>query len=141
MRELKVAGELYQVGKLNAMQQLHVTRRLGPTLIVLGISMEMLKKGMKIDMDDLVASAGPVMEFVSKMSDEDFNYVVFTCLSVVKRQSAGAWAEVTTKGAEPRFMFADMEMGETIRLVVEVLRDNLGNFLKGLDEEQTSPSS
>lgn len=139
MMTLQVAGHDYQVGKLNALQQFHVTRRLGPTLLILGISMDMLRQGMKVELSDLVAHAGPVVEFLSKMSDEDSEYVIFTCLAVVKRKQGEAWADVLAGGKQ--LMFADMDFAVMIRLVVAVLKENLGNFLKGLGDEQTSQSS
>jgi len=140
MNEIEVAGRRYQIGRLNALQQLHLTRRLGPMLIVAGISIDMLRKGMKIDLDDMVAMAGPVMELLSKMPDAEVEKIVFTCLSVCKRLSGTAWAALTTPDGT-QLMFADMDMPEMMRVVLEVIKDNLGNFLTELGGELTSPSS
>lgn len=140
MSELTIAGNAYRVGKLNALQQFHVTRRLGPMLVVAGISVEMLRKGMKVEMDDMVAMAGPVMELLAKMSDEDVDYCINTCLRVAQRQQGSAWAPMLAPdGKTP--MFADLDMPAMIRIVIEVLKHNLGNFLQGLGDGLTSPSS
>lgn len=137
MSELEVAGNIYQIGKMNALVQLHVVRRLGPALIVVGISMEALRQGMKVEMEDLIASAGPVMEMISRMSDEDFNYVLFACLDVVRRKQEDKWAAVVVPGQQ-KLMFADMDFAALVRLAVEVLRENLGNFLTELSGEVSS---
>lgn len=139
--ELAVAGHQYRVGKLSAMDQFHVTRRLGPCLVVAGISVDMLSKGMKVQLDDMVAMAGPVMTFLAKMSDEDVNYCILTCLRVVQRLEGTAWAPCLSAGTPPQFMFADMDMPVMLRLVMEVLKTNLANFLTGLSDGLLSPSS
>lgn len=143
MSEIEVAGQTYQIGKLNAMTQFHLTRRLGPMLVVAGVSLDMLRNGMKVDINDIVAMAGPVMGILSKMEDEDVDYIVFTCLSCVKRKQVGdTWAPMSTKDSKgaPLLMFEDVEMPEMIRIVLEVLRINLGNFLTGLFGDPSSKS-
>ena len=139
MSQITVKANVYECGKLNCLAQLHVTRRLGPMLVVAGISVEMLRSGMKIALDDLVQMAGPVMEMMSRMPEEDVDYIIFTCLNVVTRQSGTAFARVTTK--ERQIMFDDMDLIVLVRVVCEVLKENLGNFLTELGDEPTSPSS
>jgi hypothetical protein len=138
--EVKIAGNDYRVGKLNALAQFHVTRRLGPMLVVAGISVDMLSKGMKVEMDDMVAMAGPVMQFLAKMSDEDTDYCIFKCLGVVQRLQGSSWAALVAADGKT-LMFADLDMPVMIRLVLEVLKHNLGGFLEGLGDGLTSPSS
>lgn len=138
--ELTVAGAEYRVGKMSALEQFHVTRRLGPMLVVAGVSVEMLSRGMKAELDDLVAMAGPVMEILSRMSDEDTNYVILTCLKTAHRRQGDAWAPVLAKDGRT-LMFADMDMPTMVRIVIEVLKLNLGNFLTGLGDGLPSPSS
>lgn len=140
MIELPIGDRLYQIGKLNAIAQLHVVRRLGPALIVVGISLEALRQGMKVEMEDLVATAGPVMEIISKMSDADFDYIVFTCLGAVQRKQGDAWAAVVAASTQ-KLMFADMDFAEIVRLVIAVLQENLGNFATELGGGTSSQSS
>lgn len=138
--ELTVAGAEYRVGRLSALEQFHVTRRLGPMLVVAGISVEMLSAGMQVALDDMVAMAGPVMEVLSRMSDADTDYVILSCLRTASRRQGDAWARVIAPDGRT-FMFADMDMPTMIRLVVEVLKLNLGNFLTELGEGLPSQSS
>lgn len=138
--EMTVDGRTYQIGKLNALQQFHLTRRLGPVLVVAGISLDMLRKGMKVDIGDLVAIAGPVMDIVSRMSDEDSEYIVFMCLGVCRMKQGDSWAPLLSPESK-QLMFQNMEMPEMLRVALEVIKVNLGNFLTGLGDELTSQSS
>ncbi len=83
----------------------------------------------------------PVSKIMAQMSDEDSNYIILTCLSVVRREDKGGkMAPVVTESG--LFMFSqDMDMAVMLRLVVEVLKENLGNFLMGLGAETELPSS
>lgn len=135
MSQIEVAGQLYRCGKIPALQQFHVVRRLGPALVVAGISVEMLRTGMKMDVDELASMVGPVMEVVSKMRDDDVEYIIFTCLRAVQRKQGDAWAEVVAPGTTAGLMFQDIELPQMIRLVMEVLKENLAGFSTGLLDE------
>jgi hypothetical protein len=136
VKEMTLAEHTYRIGvrKLSAMEQFHVTRRLGPALVVCGVGMKMVMEGMKVPMEDWVAVAGPVMEIVAAMKDEDVEYVVMTCLKSCERMQNAAWAPLLTSDGKG-FMFADMDQFEMIRLTVEVLFLNLSNFAKGMNAD------
>lgn len=129
--ELEVDGHKYQVEKLNALKQLHVARRLGPMLVVAGVTVDMVRDGMKLDLDDVVALVGPVMEILSRMPDDEVEYIIFACLGAAKRLQGDAWAPLMTSDGK-QLMFADMDMPAMVRVVLEVIKENLGPFLKGL---------
>ncbi len=144
MEEIEIDGIRYRVGKLDALRQLHVSRRVAPVLASMGISLAALREGATIRPEDMVTSLGPVAEVVSNMSDESVEYILSTCLSVVRRAQAGPgldqvlWAPVA-RGAQP--MFDDIDMPAMLRLVVAVLQQSLANFLRGPAEPATSASS
>lgn len=139
MMTIEVKGLTYRIGQMDAVSQFHVTRRIGPLLATMGLSLSQLSTGMNLDMDDFAPILGPVTEMMAKMSDEDANYVIFTCLSVVARDQGGSkFAPITSSG---HLMFEDIDMPGMLRLVIEVLKSNLGAFLQGLGAEVTSPSS
>lgn len=141
---ITVAGKSYRVGKLNAMRQFHIVRRLGPMLIVAGVSVELLNQGMKADLNDMVAMAGPVMEFLARMTDEDVDYVLMSSLGAAQRASTvgdtTAWSPVVSPDGRT-MMFDDLDMPAMVRVVLEVLRFNLANFSLGLGAGLTSQSS
>jgi hypothetical protein len=136
---VQVKDARYQIGRLSAMQQFHLARRLAPVLAAMGISMAQLQRGGTADLSDFTEMLGPVADVLAKMSDEDANYIIYTALGVVTReQGPDKWAQVCVQS---NMMFADIQMPEMLRLVVETLQVNLLDFLQGLGVETGSPSS
>lgn len=134
VEELTLANHSYRIGvrKLNAMEQFHVTRKLGPALVIAGVTFKALMEGVKVSIEDWVAIAGPVMDVISRMSNEDVEYIIFTCLKAAERLSGGNYAPVLAADGR-QLMFADMDQGELLQLTLAVLRDNLENFFKGMN--------
>ena len=124
---VEVNGASYRFGRLDAMKQFHVTRRLLPILAEMGMSAGMIAqlRGEETE-KGIMGLMGPVMGIISKMADEDVEYIIRTCLSVVKRQQGEAWAPV--QAANGSMMFADVDMTVMIRLTIEVLKGNLEGF-------------
>ncbi|UNA00777.1 tail assembly chaperone protein [Edwardsiella phage vB_EpM_ZHS] len=144
MTEVTIAGKKYRVGTLDAMQQLHVGRRIAPLVATLGLSLDLgaIFGGRKLSVEELLPTIGPISHILSAMTDEHVDYIVATCLGVVQREERGGdkqlWAPVTN-GA--KIMYADIDLLGTCRLVVEVLRANLGDFMKELIDGADSSSS
>lgn len=136
--ELQIGQNIYRIDKLPPRIQFHVTRRLGPVLGSFGASIfELVNAGKKLASDaDLFSVMGPVMDLVAKMSDEDADYVINNALSVVRRKEGEKWAAVIH--ANGSMLYQDIEMPEMMRLVVEVVRENLGNFFSPPPDEPGS---
>ena len=127
--EIEINGQTYRIGKLNALAQFHVSRRLAPVLAAVGVSLSSLKEGMKADQQDFVTMLEPISQVMAKMTDEETNDVIFTCLAVVSRKQDDRFAPVQNG---TQLMFQDIDMPIMLRLVVATLRENLGNFLQEL---------
>lgn len=139
MSNLLIAGQNYRIGKLNALTQFHVVRRLGPVLATMGVSMGMLKQGLNLTQESFLELLGPITGVLAQMSNEDTDYIIFTCLSAVSRQQGDTgFAPVATAN---RLMFEDIDLPAMLRLVVEVLKASLGNFLMELPGETNTASS
>lgn len=138
MSEITIAKMNYRIGKLDALQQFHVARRLAPILATMGITLHQLSSGAGMSLEDFMPALGPVSEIMSQMSDADTNYIIFSCLAVTQREQSGKWAPVVNGQS---LMFQDLDLPAMMRLVVEVLKENLGDFLKGLGDDANSPSS
>ena len=127
LAEFNIGAYAYKSGKLDATRQFHVLRRLGP---VLG-SFKDIEQAAKAGPEGagLIAAIEPVMKAIAAMSDEDCNYVIGECLSVVQRQQSGqsGWANVWNIPAR-KPMFDDIDMSVMIQIVVKVLSDNYSNF-------------
>ncbi len=135
MAELEVLGAIYRVGKMNALIQLHVGRRLLPALIAVGIRAEDLGKKEGVGFVDFME---PAVKIMGSMSDEDVNYVLFKSLAVVTRQQGERWAPIVNG---ERLMFEDIDMPSMVRLTVAVLQENLGGFFALLPVVKPSPGS
>ena len=139
--DITVGDHLYRVGRLSALTQLHVTRRLAPVIAALGVSVsELAQHGKSMSQDDaLFGMLGPVAEVAAKMADDDVNYIINNCLAVVTRaQADGRYAPVM-RGTQ--LMFQDIEMPTMMRLAVEVLKENLLPFFQGLPGVSSTPSA
>ncbi|KAF1010174.1 MAG: hypothetical protein GAK29_05089 [Acinetobacter bereziniae] len=141
MNELITIGEHeYSIGCLNALDQFHVSRKIAPIIPTLMPIISEVAKGDlskvidSIELGDnnelgslepLAQALEPFMEAFAKMPEDDVNYIIHKCLSVVKRGSS-----IVCRGQS--IMFDDLDMGQILPLVVAVIRVSLSNFIQGL---------
>ncbi|WP_376746308.1 phage tail assembly chaperone [Acinetobacter schindleri] len=140
MEIIPIGGHDYTIGRLNALDQLHVSRKIAPIIPnIMPILTEVAKGDLEkviesIEADEnaeleglepLAKALEPFMEAIAKIPEEDVNYVIYKCLSVVKRNGA-----VVCRGES--IMFDDLDMNHLLPLTVAVIRTNLGNFIQGL---------
>lgn len=115
--EVEIDGRTYRLGKLSAMTQFHVSRRLLPVFTSLdGEKGEMLPR---------------LMDAVSKLSDDDSEYVIGKCLAdcAVKRDGDAGWAPIYRNG---QLMFEEIGMAGMLRLTFATIEENLASFFTGL---------
>ena len=127
--EFEVGGGKYRAGRLSAMTQFHVFRRLGPVIPALkglGPALPVLM-GEGGDLDAAAEALMPVADAIASMSDEDTEYVLGACLSVVQREQGGAWASVWSASAK-RPMFDDINMMDMLQIAARVMMGSLGPF-------------
>jgi hypothetical protein len=132
--DIAVDGRNYQIGKLDALKQFHIARKLAPALASIGVTVAELEKvgqGMVGGAaESFLAALGPVSEVLAKMSEEDTNYVLFTCLGVVSMdQGEGRFAPISRNNL---LMFEDIDMLLMLKLTGEVVKFNLEGFFQGL---------
>lgn len=144
VENLTIGEHQYSIGRLNAMDQLHVSRKIAPLVpTIIPIISEVAKGGLadafkaidgeEIDLetfdlkslDGLTGALEPLTTAFSDMSEQDTEYVIHKCLSVVHRGSA----RLCVNGS---IMFDDLDMSQILSLTLAVIRVNLGNFIKGL---------
>jgi hypothetical protein len=112
--EKELNGVTYSIEKLNAFEQLHIARRLAPMLASLAGA------------EDEGGALPAIADTLSKMSDDDVNYIVNNCLKACKRKQEGkGYAKVMVSGA---LMFADIDLTAMLALVQAVVEENLGSF-------------
>jgi hypothetical protein len=142
--QITISGKNYTIGRLNALDQLHVSRKIAPIIpSLIPIISEVAKGGLSkviesmesgddvelenIDLKELDGLSGalsPLMDVIAGMSEGDTNLVIHKCLSVVIRDGAVLCRE--------SIMFDDLDMMQILPLVVAVIRKNLGNFIQDL---------
>lgn len=141
-----VNGTNYQIGKLDAMRQFHVMRRLTGVASALGDTVGVVSRagGIKALLEgkgpDPVKVIEPLTKAISAMTDADSEYVIMNCLSVVKRQVAGdtGWAPVVVSN---QLMYQDMDLPVMLQLVWRVLEDNLASFFSALPTGLLTPGA
>lgn len=148
METLIITGQEYSIGRLNALDQLHVSRKIAPIIpnlipIISEVAkgdltktieaIESMKESGALDqvgdelngLEPLANALTPLMDVFAQMPEDDVDYIVHKCLSVVRRNGA-----VVCRGTS--IMFDDIELAQILPLAVAVIRKNLGNFIQDL---------
>lgn len=138
--EKVVNNQTYKFGKLPALAQFHIVRRLAPVIGDLLPSLTKVAKNYKnaeemkeaqLSEEEMLVMFTPVVNAISKLSDSDANYVIFELLKNVTRKvtSSGGWAKITTGET---LMYEDIDMPTMLRLCGHSLAENLGGFISAL---------
>lgn len=134
MTETTLNGQTYQLGKLDAMKQLHITRRIAPLLTqltALAKSVQVPEGGSS--MSSLLAmdltGLQPLAQALASLPDADVDYIVGTCMNVVNRrmENGTGWAKVMAPNNV--MMYADIDMSVMMQLVIQVIWSNLQGFI------------
>jgi hypothetical protein len=154
MTEFELNGKSYRIEKLSAFQQFHVSRKIAPlvpTLIPIFLQfaaasrLEAAERGAPEGQSGgiILALLGrpgvlqPFADALSLLKNADAEYVMSTCLSVVRWHVGGQWLVFWNDDAK---MPNDKDMNDMSRLmplIVHVIKDSLGNFLDGLLSSQS----
>ena len=116
-----MAVEDYAIdGKLDTFSQLNVARKLNPAIAIMATMADP-------DNADKPKSL-MVVAMLSYLVDEDSDYVIKKCLSLVKYKNADGqlFKVVTPNGALAK---GDMTMEDMTELTAKVILENLGDFL------------
>lgn len=120
--EFQVNDIAYRSGKMNAMTQFHVSRRLAPLLS----SLTEIAQGGKLEVSSILAS---LMSEISKLSDADCEYVLYGCMAVTSRDQGGGRGNAPILAADGKTpMFPDIDMIGMLTIAAHVLQDNLAGF-------------
>ncbi|MFP0547887.1 phage tail assembly chaperone [Acinetobacter baumannii] len=148
MENISINGHDYTIGRLDAFDQLHVSRKLSPLVptivpVIAEVAQgDLIKAFEKIDLDNvsdeeirqkfdlkslngLSESLGKLTEAWASLPQDDVDFIIKKCLSVCNRNGS----RVCMNGS---IMFDDLDMMPMLALTVAVIRKNLGNFIQGL---------
>lgn len=139
--EFTLGEKQFRTSKLDAFSQFHVSRKLAPIIpTLIPVFVKIARDGVELtDIASYAEILAPFADGLAAMSNEDSEYVLSTCMSVVKRKTVGNdnWAVVWSNSARA-CMFDDMDLGDIIQIVLKVVQDSLGNFIRGLLMSQTT---
>lgn len=111
----KVGEAEYQAAPLNAFDQLHVARKLGSVLIFLGSMKDNPDKTPVNYARAMVAAAAP-------LGNDEVDWALGACLSIVTRKQPGGWAPIRAPGG--KLMFEDIDLLAMMEIVWNVLDQN-----------------
>ncbi len=132
MNEASINGHDYKFGQIPALAQFHIVRRLAPVIGELLAAIGPSFKGGKSDVTEgeMLKALGPITIALSKLSDEEANYILFGLLKpVTRKQVGGGWASISTGET---MMFEDIDMKVMVQLSVKSFMRNLGGFINAL---------
>lgn len=143
---MQIGNHNYEIGRLDAFDQFHVSRKIAPIVpTIVPFMTEILKSNVMdlldkfgddpynpdlsaledFDLNSFGEAIQPFIDAFAKMPEEDANYVIKRCLSVVTRDGA----RLVVKDA---LMFDNLGIEHILPLTIAVIRINLGNFIQGL---------
>lgn len=134
MANFKIGEDAFQSRRLNAFDQLKIYKRLISPLANI-VSVDVLKSFRQEG-----ESAGESSQFfglfakaAQAIPDEDLEFIINKCCSVVERHYAGAWAPILIPPNNV-FAFPDLQSdpGKLLRISFEVIRENLAGFFDAL---------
>ena len=132
MTEIEVNGVNFRIGRLDAFTQFHIARRLAPIQLAMGVSAAELAQKATADESTIAAAImGPIADIMSKMPQDDVDYILKSSLTVVSRKQGESWAKVFVSGG---LMFDDIRMKEMVRLTIAVIKENMDGFFGGLPD-------
>lgn len=152
MKTIQVKGETYQIARLTPWDAFHVMRRVSPALVGIGpqiLGMANAESEEQRAFQFLQAAFGEsgfrFAQILSALPDSDLDYAATVCLGVVKIQQGPAWAPVVAAGyGKPQPMFPHLKLPVLLRLVTEVLKEELSDFLdasRSSEPGQTTPAT
>lgn len=97
--EFTVRGETYRCKKMSGIIQVHVLKRAGPALAPLVTA---AKNGISDSISE------ELLEGLTKIKDEDLEYVLAKCLWVVTTKRDGGWPKITSSPDKLDFMYEEI---------------------------------
>ncbi|KAA8563205.1 hypothetical protein FX985_03273 [Pseudomonas extremaustralis] len=160
MSEFDLGADTYRIGKLNAFQQFHLSRKVAPVIptlipvflklkgsakelaaaVAAGAENDAAGKPLSGDLEGLASLMQPFADGIANMPDETAEFILCTCLGVVQRKQGDTWFPVWN-ASKNVCMFDDLDLGVMLKLSVRVITESLGPFLRGMLTGQGTPKA
>lgn len=127
--EVTIKDRRFKTGRLDAIQQFHVARRIAP---ILSTFMASVAAKQMAEIEQMPESAmlsllvSPAMAALAEMPQDDADYVIQACLRVCEREEPGGWQRMIAPNG--RLVFEETDLATILQLVIAVVKENLGAF-------------
>lgn len=126
MVEFEINGVQYRASAMDARRQFHVARRLSSVLSPSADAINGVKGG--DSKAAFVAAVNSFVDAVSKLPDDQLDYVIDACLDTVSRKDGSQWSPIRRGGA----MMYDLDLYTQGAIVYHVVRGALDGFFASL---------
>ena len=126
MIEFEINGVQYRAQTMDARRQFHVARRLSAVLAPSADAINGVK-----DSDSkgaFIAAVNSFVDAVSKLPDDQLDYVIDACLDTVSRKDGTQWSPIRRGGA----MMYDLDLYTQGAIVWHVVKGALDGFFASL---------
>jgi hypothetical protein len=136
--EFTIDGEVYRAEKLTAFAQFHVSRRIAPLIpTLIPVFMQIAQsEGNTLAILSKPELLQPFADSLAHLPDDSAEYVLNTCLSVVRRKSGDHWPAIWNASSKRAMVPGLDDLSALMPIVLRVIQDSLGSFISGL---ATSP--
>lgn len=127
-RDFEIGSRKFKLNKIDAFKQFHIVRRIAPILSdLLPVAQKFQKMSDAELSNDQVAALAPILNGLSKLSDDDSNRVLMGLLSSVEMQqtAAGGWARLASNDM---LMFQDLELPVLLQCAGRAFMFNMQGF-------------
>lgn len=140
--EFQVGDRKFKLGKIDAFRQFHIVRRISPLLADLMPALAAMSKAKKNaesmsedeKLDEFAKLAQPILAGLSKLSDQDADYVLFRLLGAVEvhQPEFNSWAKIATDSG---LMIQNLELPVLLQAAGRSLMFNLSGFFALLPQK------
>lgn len=154
MTEITIGEHELMLGHMPPRKQFHVARRLAPLMSSFIEQLDLAKlKEAPAPSDEKPGDTeiptpkptildslkiGPIMDALSDMKDEDCDYVLDACLSVVKVKQGSGYSPLMRNG---QMMFQSITLLQMLQITAEVVMQDLSGFMPGVGSTSAAPAA
>lgn len=138
--DFSIGDKKFKLSKIDALKQFHIVRRIGPLIseilpVLTGIAKvptDSMSESQKLDMFAKIAE--PLMGGLSKLSDEDANFVLFRLLSSAEiyQDNFKCWAKIAS---DQGIQMQDLDLPILLQCAGRALMFNLAGFFGSLPRQ------
>lgn len=139
-RDFEIGTTKFKLNKIDAFKQFHIARRLAPILSDLLPAMKNIQKVEQANLseseklDQFAEIAAPLLNGLSKLTDEDSNKILFGLLSSVEiqQETTGNWARVSN---DQMLLIQNLELPILLQIAGRAFAYNLQGFFGALPRQ------